>query len=324
MFDICCFGVDMIYSRQLLGVQLFIVCMMSTLCFKAYAVERVITIAIDESDTRNRYYRDLLYLALESSEEEYGSYEVIHRESYMSSHRTLAELVSGQHLSVDVSMPKSHWADKTLVVPFPILKGLASFRLFLVLEKNQAAVNRIRSLDSLKLFSFGQGRGWSTNKILEDHGFSVVYGENYSGLFPMLGADRFQLLMRGADEILLEMQSFSHVVPKMGVAKNIAVFSYLPKYFNVTKMQPLLAERLEYGLKKSFDEGKVDALFNRYYAGLVDYLDVDSRRILHLRNTNIDPSLIRRDEPYLIRSIESYGGLDRGLKNLHSESLSER
>ncbi|PCK02567.1 MAG: hypothetical protein COA42_22000 [Alteromonadaceae bacterium] len=312
---------------QRLAARLLTVYVVSICCSSAYAIDRVMTTVIDESDIRHLYYRDLLSLALQSSKDKFGAYEVIYSQKHMPSRRKLAELVSGKNLSIDVSMPKVDWEGKTLVVPFPIYKGLASFRLFLVLEENQALVSRIRSLHGLKFFNIGQGRGWSTNKILEDHGFTVVYGDDYSGLFPMLGAGRFQLLMRGADEILSEIRAFTHLVPSMQVAKNIAVYTYLPQYINVTKKQPKLAKRLEYGLKKAFEEGKLDAIFNQYYARSLEFLGAKNRRIFHLKNTNIDPSLIQRDERYLIPSVGVYRGLSRGQgggqKSLQNEPVSE-
>jgi ABC-type amino acid transport substrate-binding protein len=252
----------------------------------------------------HRDYADaLLNLALELSKDRFGSYELIQQTQQMVIRRQLLELQKGENLSVAVSMPMPEWLNSARIVQFPIMKGLASYRLFFAHERNLEILNNIDNLDTLKAYKIGQGFGWSTAKILEDNGFQVVYGTQYHTLFPMLHGDRFQLLMRGAYEITPELDLYKPAMPGLVIVDSIAVYTYLPMYFFVSKDQPILADRLEYGLKKAHENGQLDELFNQYFSETLELLNKKQRHIFYLRNTNIDRTFYERDKPYLLDAI---------------------
>ncbi|WP_185232436.1 hypothetical protein [Teredinibacter franksiae] len=267
----------------------------------ALASEKIIAIPIvDNNDRRQEHNYELFQIALDASQDKFGPYKLQRAKHFMENQRLLEELVKGDKLTVGTSMYRAEWADKIIYIPFPTLKGLASYRLFLTLPKHQQALSKVNSLDDLKKFKVGQGYGWSTNRILNDHGFKTITSDSYSGLFRMLNAERFPLFMRGVYEILPELETFSHLAPQMEVAKGIAVYTYLPLYFNVTKKQPRLAKRLEYGLHKVFESGEADSLFYRHYQTSIDLLNSDSRKVFHVDNTNLPDDFYTRDKKYLL------------------------
>ena len=47
---------------------------------------------------------------------------------------------------------------------------------------------------------------------------------------------------------------------------------------------PKLAERVEEGLKNITDSGELDAIFNTYYANIVQVLQLDKRTLFVLEN----------------------------------------
>lgn len=282
----------------------FLTMAMSLHAFAQEATTTVVTIPYMEREGLHREYSNkLLKLALEASKEKYGSYKIIQQEKQTVIRRQLQELEKGENLSVAISMPTPEWLYKARVVQFPIARGLASYRLFFALEKNLPAFNHIESLNTLKTLKIGQGPGWSTAKILEDNGFQVVYAGDYQTLFPMLNADRFQLLMRGVYEIGPELDAYKPSIPELRIVEGFAVYTYLPMYFFVSRKDSVLADRLEYGLKQAHKSGQMDSLFNRYFSGTLQLLNLDQRRIFYLRNTNIDASFYERDKPYLLESI---------------------
>ncbi len=265
---------------------------------------QVVTIPYMERAGLHREYADaLLHLVLELSTDKYGPYQLAQQTHEIVIRRQLLELTKGDQLSVAVSMPTPEWLSNARMVPFPIMKGLASYRLFFVHQKNLEAFNKIDSLDELKQIKIGQSPGWSTSKILEDNGFLVVNGPQYQSLFSMLAADRFQLLMRGVYEIKPELDAFKPSIPELAVIEGFAVYTYLPMYFFVAKNQPELAERLEYGLHKAHKSGQFDQLFDRYFRDTLELLNLGQRTIFYVTNTNIDPSFYERDKPYLLDSI---------------------
>ncbi len=249
------------------------------------------------------YASDLLTLALELSKDRYGSYQVVQQPAQTVIRRQLLELQKGGDLSVAVSMPMQEWLDNARIIPFPLLKGLASYRLFFSHSKNLDRFNAIEHLDELKSLKVGQGSGWSTAKILEDNGFQVVYGGPYRTLFPMLHGDRFQLLMRGVYEIKPELEAFLPEMPELVIVDGFAVYTYLPMYFFVSREESELAERLTYGLQKAHDTGQWDRLFYQYFNDTLSLLNLERRRVFYLNNTNIDGSFYENDKPYLLESI---------------------
>lgn len=274
----------------------------------SYAAEHSIaplrvTIPYMAVEASHRIYADaLLAVALKLSEDKYGPYQIIQQKRSTVIRRQLVDLEKGA-VSVALSMPTPEWMERALPVRFPLMKGLSSYRFFLGNRDNHLLFNQVRTLGELKQLSIGQGPGWSTNKILEDNGFNVVYGGPYPTLIPMLEANRFQLLMRSVFEVVPEFNANNKKMPKLMIIENFAVYTYLPMYYFVTKHQPELAERLAYGLIKAHQNGELDKLFNHYFADDLKLLDKDALRIFKIPNTNIDNSFFNADKPYLLNSI---------------------
>jgi hypothetical protein len=269
----------------------------------AQATETVVKIPyMDRAASHRIYANELLKLALSLSAEKYGPFKITQQKYQTVLNRQLLEIENGQWLSVAVSMPTKEWLSNAQIVNFPIMKGLASYRLFFSLDKTLPQLNQLQSLDALKKLYIGQGRGWSTANILEDNGFTVMYGVSYENLFPMLHADRFQLLMRGIYEIEPEFEEYKHTMPHLRIVDSFAVYTYLPMYFFVNKKQIQLVERLTYGLIRANDSGQLDNLFNHYFAKTVLSLKTP-RKVFFLNNSNIEPSFFVRDGPYLLEEI---------------------
>lgn len=290
-------------------MKLFFSLVLMVLCLPVLAADpkesvTTVTIPYMEVEASHRAYADaLLSLALKLSKEKYGPYKIEQQAQQSVIRRQLVELEKGTSISVAVSMPTPEWLEKALPVRIPLMKGLPSYRFFLGNKNNQQLFDQIQTLNDLKTLNIGQGPGWSTGKILEDNGFSVIYGGPYATLIPMLEANRFQLLMRGIFEVEPELEANKAAMPKLTIIKNFAVYTYLPMYFFVAKNQPQLAERLEYGLRKAHTSGQMDRLFNTYFRDELKLLQNKNLKIFYLPNTNIDKTFFEHDKPYLLKSI---------------------
>lgn len=269
----------------------------------AAAPPQLVTIPYMEREAPHRAYADqLLALALQLSTDRYGPYRLVRQHEETVIRRQLLELDSG-HLSVAVAMPTPEWLDGALPVRVPVMRGLASFRFFLGRQSELPAYESVRTLDDLRALTIGQGPGWSTAPLLEANGFKVVYGGAHPTLIPMLHSGRFQLLMRSVYEVQPELRAQADAHPGLVVVDHFAVFTYMPMYFFVAKHQPVLARRLEYGLKKAYANGQLDRLFNRYFGDSLKLLKNTRMKFLYLPNTNIDRSFFERDRPYLLEQV---------------------
>lgn len=269
----------------------------------AAAPPMLVTIPYMEREAPHRDYADaVLALALKLSSDKYGPYRIVQQRQETVIRRQLLQLETGS-LSVAVAMPAQEWLDGALPVRVPLMRGLASFRFFLGHKDRLPLYEAVRTVDDLKALTIGQGPGWSTGQILEDNGFKVVYGGSHPTLIPMLRSGRFQLLMRSVYEVEPELRAQQAANPGLIVVENFAVFTYMPMYFFVAKSQPLLAERLEYGLKKAYANGEHDRLFNHYFGSSLKLLKTKRLRFLQVPNTNIDKSFFERDRPYLMDEV---------------------
>gem|GEM_PF-274387 len=254
----------------------------------------------NEKDRRLDYSYELLALALEVTKEVYGDYELHRTELLMSRERQYRELLSGNLLNVMVSPPKPGWGSNVIRVKFPIQKGIASFRLAFVMEKNRHLLRGVSTLEDFRSVTLGANFHWSTTIVLRASGLRVVAGESYLSLFDMLEIGRFQLFPRGLNEIYPELEEFEKTIPGLIIEDHTAMVMYLPSYFYVSPETPRIAERLEVGLRIASRKGAFDKLFNKHFGDVVKRANLDKRKLIYLENPNIQLSMLEDDMPYLL------------------------
>lgn len=249
------------------------------------------------------YLHKLLELALSRTEATYGPYRIQHQDTETLQERQLRGLETGEDVSVTYSNAKARWDNVAIRVPFPLMKGLGSVRFFFTLRKNLPALKNVNSLKDFYQFSQGQGLGWSTAIILERNNFRVVYGSRYEGMFDMLEADRFDLLMRSAFELLGEKVHLSTEHPSITYDPNTAMLTFLPMYFYVSNTQPELATRLEQGLKSAYESGDFDKLFRHYFKEASQLALSPSVRTHWINNVNVTTEQFYEAKPYLLPAL---------------------
>ncbi|MCU4674145.1 hypothetical protein N7931_00725 [Catenovulum sp. 2E275] len=257
---------------------------------------------MDVPATHRLFGRELLALALKLSEDKFGPYQLRIQTKESVIKRQLYELQTG-HLSVATSMPTQDWLTQAQIIQIPIMRGLASYRLFFAYQEELELLSNIQRDDQLKQVLIGQGNGWSTSELLLNNGYQVVFSTKLDSLFKMLKAKRFNLLMRSVYEVEAEYAFYKPMMPELEVVKNFAVFTYLPMYFFVAKNSPLQS-RLTYGLNRAYQTGEADKLFKKYYAKTLEYLSWPDIKIIYLTNSNISCDLYQQDKAYLLEQIK--------------------
>ena len=91
---------------------------------------------VERAGTHRKYLDELLDLALEVSVEKYGPYRLVKQNRQTVMRRQLLDLVKGENLSVSPAMPSADWLRDAQIVQIPVMKGLASYRLFFAHKKN--------------------------------------------------------------------------------------------------------------------------------------------------------------------------------------------
>ncbi|MBD1390945.1 transporter substrate-binding domain-containing protein [Neiella sp. HB171785] len=292
-----CFGVALKFIKLLL---LWVSVLATTPVLAT--VETIIANPVSKQDLIDVYNFELLNAALEITRADFGDYQLVSPTVVMLSKRIATELERGESLHIAASNVKESWKPHVITVPFPINKGLSSLRVFYATKERAEVLAQVRSIDQLKQFKFGQGQGWSTAKILQDHGFKVTKSYEYSTLPRMLQANRFDILMRSIREAVLEQDVLADPNSNIELVDNIAIYTYLPMYFHVTPKRPELAERLEVGLKRLDSAGEVEKLLRKHFERSVNLFTASERLVFYLENTNLEPGTYQRDLPYLLKT----------------------
>ena len=124
-----------------------------------------------ERDLRTLYGQQLLQLALEKTRDSFGDYEL--RPAPPMSRTRLRQVLQynlyPNLLAID-SFPRPEGSHDLDYVRFPVDLGILGYRICFVSPQQQAAVASVTTLDQLKKFTLGQGKGWLDVQILRQAG----------------------------------------------------------------------------------------------------------------------------------------------------------
>ncbi len=243
-------------------------------------------------DQRHIYNNLVLTMALEKTVPSFGAYDLQETLSNLQRDRALHELIKGECINVHIVPTQQEWENKTIPIRIQLLKGLLSYRLFLIRKDDAEKFSKITSLDQLKRMKAGLRQQWSTTKALNLLGFQVVTGNKYEGLFRMLMSGRFDYFPRGVNEIFDEYDSHQSLYPDIGIEQLLALYLPMPTYVFVSPQHPHLAKRIEAGLKIMISDGSLDALFWKYHGENIKRAHLSKRRIF-----TVDNPLLRVQPP---------------------------
>ena len=243
-----------------------------------------------EHDSRYLYDWEVLRTALEKTRAGFGPYELRQAGQYMSPARVTAEAAGPGPINLFVRATSVQLEQQFRPVRIPIDRGLIGYRLLLVRSEELPLFAEVNSLDQLRRFSIGQGKGWVDVGILQSAGFKVVEGNNYDGLFSMLTVGRFDALSRSVDEALREYDE-RHQQAGLEVEPGIALYYPLARYFFTRRDAEgeLLARRLETGLETMVQDGSLQALFATYKGPLIKRSGLAQRRLFRIPNPTLPP-----------------------------------
>lgn len=243
-----------------------------------------------EHDSRYLYDWEVLRTALEKSRAAFGPYELRQAAQYMSPARVTAEAAGPGPINLFVRATSVQLEQQFRPVRIPVDRGLIGYRLLLVRNEDLPRFAEVSSLDQLRRFSIGQGKGWVDVGILQAAGFKVVEGNNYDGLFSMLAVKRFDALSRSVDEALREYDE-RHQQVGFELEPGIALYYPLARYFFTRHDAEgeALARRLEAGLEAMVQDGSLQALFMAHKGALIKRSGLAQRRLFRIANPDLPP-----------------------------------
>jgi len=233
---------------------------------------------------QERYFVELIHLALQHSDENYTVQPVFlppHVDS-----RSVNYLKNGTY-SIHWMNTSKRLEKELLPIRVPLYKGLIGWRVLLIQQKRQQEFAKISSIEKLKKLAAIQGEDWPDAKILMKNGFSVIKSQSYDTLFLMLSRGRADFFPRSVAEIWSEISEHT----SLGLAVEESILLHYPSafYFFVAKENTRLKLAIERGLNRSIRNGEFDELFYRYHKPHILKTAFSKRRIFPLENSGLPP-----------------------------------
>ncbi|VUD47746.1 hypothetical protein TDB9533_01089 [Thalassocella blandensis] len=243
----------------------------------------------NERQPMNSYYYQVLKLALNKTIPTHGPYHLQETTLDMNQSRAMSNLTKGNLIDVVWTMTSRENEVYALPVRIPLLKGLLGYRVLMIRKDREKDFSEIRTLEDLRLFTAGLGNDWSDNSIFEANQLPVIKGSQYSGLFKMLKAKRFDYFPLGLAEALYELDQTGD--DELTLEDHVILKYIAPAYFFVNHRNSELAKRIEAGLLKAIDDGSFDELFYNHalIKPVFEKSRILSRLVIELNNPQLHP-----------------------------------
>jgi hypothetical protein len=213
------------------------------------------------SEVQVAYFHLLLRLALEKTE---GPFSIEFYPYELTSPRRALEIKRNGVINIMWDGTNVQRERELLPIRISLVRDLNDYRVFMIRKEDEARFRNVRTLEQLRKMTAGAGANWPSVDVLRHNGLKVETTVNYSSLFPMLKAKRFDFMPRGVHEAWAEEQQYG----KEGLMVEPTIFLHyrVPFYFFVSKDNKAMAERVERGLKLAQADGSFDRLLNGYPA----------------------------------------------------------
>ena len=250
---------------------------LSTISVAALADPEILYYPKRAESPRWNYALGLVHLALQESGSDYVLLPTVDE---MSQTRAARELELG-NIDFIWTGTSAEYEQRFRPVRIPVLRGLDGYRICVIDPERQSAFSAVQSLDDLKQLTIGQDPGWSDVRILEAAGLKVVTAP-YDALPDMVERDRYDCFLRGAHEAPNEVAKH----PTLAVENDLLIVYPFTSFFFVNKTDAALADALEAGLKKAYEDGRFMRHFNSHPAirAIFDEGRIEQRRRFDIPN----------------------------------------
>jgi hypothetical protein len=200
------------------------------------------------------YFYDLLEVALNKTQAEYGPVILETLPSTLSQSRGLSSLNSGL-IDITWSATSVEREQRYTPIRIPLIGGLLGIRVPVIKRARLAEFQAIRTPEQLKKFTACQGSQWPDSDILEANGYKVERIIMFELMYTMLDHDRCDYFPRGINEVFSELDGpgRDHLMAFEGILLRYS----LPMYFFVSQENEQLERRLTTGLEAMVTSGEL-------------------------------------------------------------------
>lgn len=253
----------------------------------------------------NQFFLTLLDAILKRTETEYGKCNVLEHNIPLTHKRIDVLLGKNEHINLTWTSTSKKREAQNQAVKEPLLKGLMGYRVMLVNKNNKHILQNINSIEQLRQFTFGLGRGWPDVEIMKYNKFEVIQTSTFEQLYKMLARGRFDLLSRGYAEALPDVNL--HKEKGLELDPYLSLIYPMPVYFFVSKQNQKLANRLKSGIQSLRADGTFDSIFynDPDIKNSLKQLNINSRKKLYLCNPTLQIDKAMQDEAFWHYPIDS-------------------
>jgi hypothetical protein len=245
------------------------------------------------NDVRYQDIIELLTGALDHTAGDFGPYRAGPTNEVMNETRYLNELATNPSnspgkINVAWSSTSEEKEKRFHAIRISLRKDLLGYRIALIAKANQAKIDKVHDIESLRRLTVGQGLGWGDIAVYKANGIDVITA-NYANLFPMTAAGRFDMFPRGINEVFDEYKLNRPAQPDLAIEQNLILYYPWPYYLFVYRDASALANRLETGLRRMIADGTFDQIFLKYHGKSIKRAEFERRRIIRLQNPLLPP-----------------------------------
>lgn len=232
-----------------------------------------------------KYAKQLLHLALEVTEQKYGTFEVVSTQLETAQGRQLRNL-DNQFLDVTWSVTSLEREEQFLPIRIPIMAGLFGQRALLV-RHEEIRLKDIQSSTDLTSFRAVFGRDWPDKKIFETNGIPVLE-TSYRASFRVVSEGFADMFPRSVMEISEELEQKA-LLRGLEIEPHIIISYPSPIFFFVANHNTKLAERITKGLTMLLETGQMQALLRQQDGFKKGLSLIQNRKIIELNNPYLSP-----------------------------------
>jgi hypothetical protein len=246
----------------------------------------------NKSPARQSYETALLQACLKATDAEYSSVNVcIDNTDYPNADDEANIFANGADVLVTVAGNVKFQNKPRIVISQPLTKGLLGYRLLLVRDQSLSKFAQIKQPQQLQQLSVGIPETWADAELFRYNRYKVIEQGNLDNLFLLLKNGTFDYVALGVNEI---EEIFKHrAVPIGGISIEPSLMLYypFPLVFYVNPCNPVLAQRIEKGLKLIAINGEHETLFSHHHGDVAQRLNLRNRNTLSLTNPMLPPDM---------------------------------
>lgn len=228
---------------------------------------------------QEKYYRELIHLALEKSGQAYEIKSVLldpHTET-----RSIKLLNRGVY-NIHWLNTSNFLEENLSPIRIPLYKGLIGWKIPLIHTTMVDEFLAVKSLSQLKQYSVLHGTDWADTPLLENNGFKVISAIEFRSLSRMLVRKRGDFFPRAVIEIWDQLAAVDN--ENIEANKSIVIQFPAAYYFFVPRNQVRLHKAIETGLNRAVKDGSFDKVFFKYFTDHIRRSKLDKRLIFKLKN----------------------------------------